>query len=236
MRLHITCGLLAVLIFAPARAGDVNITQALASVDVMHEGHAVKVMRDQNQENALTGFYAKTSRKCPPFCVHPMEVAPGVTTVGEVEVVEFMQTHLKDGSGMLIDARTPDWYQKGTIPGSINVPFTVFADSSFFRSNSNMNLRVMLRKFGVTLRDDGLYDFSNVKDLMFWCNGAWCDQSPRAIKGLVSVGYPAHKIYYYRGGMQGWLTLGFNTVVPASAPNNVAAGSPAVTTAATPRK
>ena len=41
---------------------------------------------------------------------------------------------------------------------------------------------------------------------------AW---SNRAIANLLSVGYPGEKIYYYRGGMQGWLTLGLTVHVPA---------------------
>ena len=42
----------------------------------------------------------------------------------EFELFEFMETQLPDNTGMLIDARTPAWYKKGTIPGSISLPFT----------------------------------------------------------------------------------------------------------------
>jgi hypothetical protein len=42
----------------------------------------------------------------------------------------------------------------------------------------------------------------------------WCDQSPRAIKGLLHLGYPAEKLLYYRGGMQDWMILGLTVVTP----------------------
>ncbi|MBD3816836.1 MAG: rhodanese-like domain-containing protein, partial [Halothiobacillus sp.] len=46
------------------------------------------------------------------------------------------------------------------------------------------------------------------------CNGPWCGQSPTNIKELVSMGYPADKIYWYRGGMQSWSNLGLTTIQP----------------------
>jgi len=47
---------------------------------------------------------------------------------------------------------------------------------------------------------------------MLWCNGPWCGQSPHAIRGLLDLGYPAEKLYYYRGGMQAWQSLGLTVV------------------------
>ena len=58
------------------------------------------------------------------------------------------------------------------------------------------------------------WDFSEAKDILLWCNGMWCGQSPRAIKGLLAMGYPAEKIFYYRSGMQSWQLLGLSVVVP----------------------
>ena len=61
------------------------------------------------------------------------------------------------------------------------------------------------------------WDYSGAKQVVFWCNGPWCGQSPRAIKGLLSHGYPPEKVYYYRGGMQMWKVLGLTVVMPESA-------------------
>ena len=58
------------------------------------------------------------------------------------------------------------------------------------------------------------WDFSGAKKLAFWCNGPACGQSPRAIKGMLSAGYPAEKLLYYRGGMQMWQLWGLTTVIP----------------------
>lgn len=202
--------MLSTAIMTSAQALDIKVTETLDHVDVVHEGKTVRIQRIQDPENSLTGFYSKTSRKCPPFCAHPMEAAPGVRTVGEVEVIEFMQRQLKNGTGVLIDARTPDFYAKGTIPGSINIPFTIFWDEN----TDSVTLRGALRGFNVAQGKNTVLDFSRAKELLLWCNGPWCDQSPRAIKGLLRVGYPPNKIYYYRGGMQMWLLMGLTTVVP----------------------
>jgi hypothetical protein len=34
--------------------------------------------------------------------------------------------------------------------------------------------------------------------------------------GLLKFGYPAHKIKWYRGGMQNWSNLGLTTAKPTS--------------------
>ncbi|MDF1873231.1 MAG: rhodanese-like domain-containing protein, partial [Vannielia sp.] len=43
-------------------------------------------------------------------------------------------------------------------------------------------------------------------------NGPWCGQSPTAARRMIEAGYPADKIYYYRGGMQMWQMLGLTVV------------------------
>jgi rhodanese-related sulfurtransferase len=215
-----------------ALAADVNISPELASVDTLQDGSPVTIERIQDQNNLLTGGYTKTSRKCPPFCIQPIHVAPGVTTVGELELLHFIKDKVNSHKGLLIDARTPSWHEKGTIPGSINIPFTTFdedadpqakedalgilgvfkkKDSSFFGdimdSISNM-------VSGNDNAVDSPWNFEHAKEVLLWCNGMWCGQSPRAIKGLLALGYPPEKIFYYRGGMQSWKILGLTVVTP----------------------
>jgi len=202
--------------FTSAYALDVKISGTISNVETTHNGELVRIQRIQDQNHVLTGGYTKTSRKCPPFCVQPIHVAPGVTTVGELELLDFIKTKLNNGTGVLVDARTPSWYKKGTIPGSINIPFTTFGKKS-----STLVKTSGLAKLGVTMRDENdqgsfmgnneeltRWDYSGAKDVLLWCNGIWCGQSPRAIRGLLSLGYPADKIFYYRGGMQAWQSLG----------------------------
>ncbi|MDH5785009.1 MAG: rhodanese-like domain-containing protein [Chromatiales bacterium] len=209
---------------------EVKLAPDLDYVDVMHEGNSFRIQRNQDQENLMPEGWTKTSRKCPPFCSQPVQVAPGVTTVGELEVFDFMEKKLNSGSGIIIDARVFSWYEKGTIPGSINIPFTTFdhgpTDLEIEEAFTALGVKPrgeigamdsMLSKIGMPPADKtDHWDFTTAPDLLLWCNGPWCGQSPRAIKGLLALGYPAHKLYYYRGGMQMWQVLGLPTVIPGS--------------------
>lgn len=210
---------------------QVKLTPQLDTLEVEHQGKAVVVKRNQDQSHIVDEAWAKTSRKCPPFCPQPYHVAPGVTTVGEVEVFEFMRDRVNKGTGLLIDARLPSWHEKGTIPASVNIPFTEFErkpsdpqlDDAMKKIRAKRRGQVgfvehtwdkTLKNVGVNTQRSGFWDYSDSPDLMFWCNGPWCGQSPHAIKGLLELGFPAEKIYYYRGGMQMWELLGLTIVVP----------------------
>jgi len=220
------------LFFAAAsvQALEVNIREGLPYVSTTHEGKVVEIRRIQDQNHVLTGGFSKTSRKCPPFCIQPVHVAPGVVTVGELEVLEFIEKKLNKGKGILIDARTPSWYKKGTIPGSINIPFTSFGDDQDEAAKAAALAKLgVVPKTSSSFLDDALsslkgmmgnntgsskWDFSNAKELTLWCNGMWCGQSPHAIHALLKLGYPAEKIHYYRGGMQDWQILGLTVIIP----------------------
>ena len=217
---------------ATARKHEVNITEFLPSMIFTVHGKPYVIDRIQDQENDIKGGFAKTSRKCPPFCIHPMEAAPGVATVGELELMEFLKNKVEKGTGLLIDARVESFYEKGTIPGSVNIPFTVLT-----ADENDPQLREALKTLGVRPGETNNWtnvshkamddfdqhvrkfhwDFSQAKEILLFCNGPWCDQSPRAIRGLVKLGYPVNKIYYYRGGMQDWLLLGLTVDVPTVA-------------------
>ncbi len=197
-----------------AWALQVNITRDIAQFSVRHGDREVEIVRNQDTTATLEGDFALTSRPCPPFCAQPMRVAEGVETIGEVELVDFMRRRLADGSGVLIDARTPDWNRRGTIPGSVNIPFTRLNPA---QGADDLTLEDALAPLGVSEGDDG-WDFSRAKELVLWCNGPWCGQSPTAIRGLLSIGYPAEKIRYYRGGMQLWRIFGLPVVYPDGRP------------------
>jgi len=68
-------------------------------------------------------------------------------------------------------------------------------------------------RFGAR-RDGPLWSFAQARTLVFYCNGPWCGQSPTNIRSLLALGYPAHKLKWYRGGMQAWRALGLTTVAP----------------------
>jgi len=198
---------------AVARANEkntqVNIAVDVPSISVNHRGTEIKIQRIQDVENKLVDDFSKTSRPCPPFCIHPIEAADGVQTFGEVELLNFLQNEVASEKGLLIDARMPEWYESETIPSSINIPFVVFARASAKRER-------ILELLGGIKKSSGEYDFSAAKNLCIFCNGPWCDQSPRAIQGLIESGYPTEKLAYYRGGMQIWKLFGLTTVLPKS--------------------
>ena len=198
---------LSVIPSVQAAKDKVNITSGLPYVEIDYHGKKIRIERNQDTEHRLTNSFSKTSRKCPPFCIQPEITYPGVNTVGEIELLDFLVTKVKRGEGILVDARVPSFYQKGTIPGSVNYPFTLFS-----KDKSDPELTKALKDFGVVDKGIGEYDFTNAKELLLWCNGPWCGQSPRAIRGLISLGYPASRLHYYRGGMQMWQILGFTTV------------------------
>jgi rhodanese-related sulfurtransferase len=190
-------------------AAGVGITEAMPYVEVDHHGIPVRIERIQDTDNRLVDDFSKTSRPCPPFCIHPMSAAPGVTTIGELELLHFLQTDVAEHTGLLIDARMTTWYDSETIPGAVNIPFVIFTTTTDKRDR-------ILELLGAKISASGELDFSDVLKLGLFCNGPWCDQSPRAIKALISAGYPADKLMYYRGGMQAWKMFGLTTVLPTS--------------------
>lgn len=191
-----------------AQAQDVSITPDMARAEFVINGQDVLIERDQDQDAVIDASFAKTSRACPPFCIHPMSGGEGVETVGEIEVIDFIDNYVEEGTGLLLDSRIPSWYVKGTIPGAINVPFTALEPDNAYRDE-------IMRALGGTQTDDA-WNFDAATELLLFCNGPWCDQSPRAINNLLQAGYPAEKIRYYRGGMQLWLMLGLTTATATS--------------------
>jgi rhodanese-related sulfurtransferase len=190
---------------------DVNITADMPSVQVMHNGQKVVIQRNQNQDNNVNPDFAKTSRKCPPFCIQPGDLAPGVETIGELEMLGYLK-RLSDGDKgiMVIDSRTPDWVAKGTIPGAVNIPW----DKLNIGKSDPITVQEILEKQLGAKQSEGFWNFDAAKTLVMFCNGSWCGQSPTNIKGLLKIGYPANKIKWYRGGMQDWELLGLTTVKP----------------------
>lgn len=168
---------------------EVNITKNMPSVTVETRNGPVEISRIQDTTHKIGGEWALTSRPCPDFCIQPNTPAAGVTTIGELELIEMLQ----DPEAVVVDSRTSDWFQGGTIPGAINIPYTYVLDE--------------LGQLGCAPDFDG-WDCSEAKPVALFCNGIWCGQSPTAIRNMIKAGYPAERISYYRGGMQVWRLLG----------------------------
>tara|TARA_B110000046_G_scaffold175966_1_gene201113 strand:- start:511 stop:984 length:474 start_codon:yes stop_codon:yes gene_type:complete len=157
-----------------------------------------------------------------------MTFAPGIETLGELEIIDHIMRMQKGESILVVDSRTPDWVERGTIPGAVNVPFTMLTPSK--GATTEIIMQVMMEQFGVKLVGDAdeftvdeaivagnvneVFDYSSAKTLALFCNGMWCGQSPASMATLLKFGYPAEKLKWFRGGMQTWEILGFNTVKP----------------------
>ena len=76
---------------AAALAKPVGITPDVMDVTVMHNGQKVQIKRDQNNKAVVNKAFAKTSRPCPPFCIQPIVLAPGVETLGEREIIDYLK-------------------------------------------------------------------------------------------------------------------------------------------------
>ena len=191
------------------------IAPDLESVEVMHNGEKVVIMRHHDKDATLPAEFLKTDRGCPPFCVQPIVAAEGVDTIAELELIDYLGKG--DESILVVDSRTPDWVMRGTIPGSVNIPWnTVSQDSMsgmFGDSGQSPLDGILQEQFGATKTDAG-WDFSGAKTLVLFCNGIWCPQSSTNIETLIKLGYPAEKLKWYRGGMQDWVSVGLTTVKP----------------------
>lgn len=186
-----------------AQANTVEIVKGLPYVRVKAHNKTYKIERKQEPDAYLTNTFALTSRPSPPFFIEPFSVDKEVETFGELEVLDFLSKE----KGQFIDARLENWYQKSAIPTAVNIPFKLFLTESKKRVQ-------ILKDLGASYDKNGEWDFSKAKTILLYCNGAWCGQSPTAIKALIRLGYPKNKMKYYRGGMQSWQLLGLTTIVP----------------------
>jgi len=140
-----------------------------------------------------------TRVKTPPALIkgylQPMFPAEGVTPVGEIDIIEAIG---KENS-MIVDMRMKDHVlQLGTIPGSINIPYTEVA----------MNMD----QFGCEKKGEDWSCADVTTKIYAFCNSSTCPQSPSGIRAMIREGYPAELIYYYRGGYQDWTIHGLTTV------------------------
>ncbi len=128
--------------------------------------------------------------------LQPLIPIKGVVPVDEIDVLNA----LNDKDSIVVDMRVVDDRVKGTIPGSVGIPYTEVA----------MRMDELGCKKPVA--GSTKWDCSKAKKIYAFCNGPVCPQSPMAMAAMTRDGFPATKIYYYRGGMLDWDALGLTTV------------------------
>ena len=125
--------------------------------------------------------------------IQPLVPVPGVHPIGETEIIAA----LSDRNALVVDMRDTNDRVKGTIPGSVGIPYTEVADR--------------MSELGCT-KAANAWNCSAAKAVYAFCNGPTCPQSPMAIRAMTREGFPATKIYYYRGGMLDWDALGLTSI------------------------
>lgn len=229
----VAASLCSTTLLADAEGGRLTapLKDGVPYVFVVHKGRSIKVERDIDQSFQarpnMRGTLRHNAEACPPFCLQPMQLDVPVKTVGEREIVDFMQTTMRDKKGMLVDVRGDREYRYATIPGSIHLFIAKFKkeadDPEFVDLLESLGARQrgevgwMTRQLeAIGLKDTRLlsdqWDFTEAMDLIVWSNGALDDSAADAVRALVRAGYPPHKIGWYRGGMPSWQFWGFNTV------------------------
>ncbi|MFW2541058.1 rhodanese-like domain-containing protein [Primorskyibacter sp. 2E107] len=174
----------AILMAAPLCAQNTRISEDRDAFSVSLNGVSVRIER--------------SGPACPPACLQPMQAAPGVTTIGELEILDFLDLFVAAGQGLLIDARLPAAYGSETIPGAVNVPAATLQPGNQYRDD-------LLNALGVR---NG--DFSAAYDLVIFDGGADAPAAAEAVRDLLGAGYPATKLKYYRGGLSAWTGAGLS--------------------------
>ena len=138
----------------------------------------------------------RTLTACAPVkgFLQPLVPVPGVRPVAEIEVLNA----LNDPDAMVIDMRDEDDPLEATIPNSYHIPFNELEDR--------------MDEMGCTRKSKGKWNCEKARQIVAFCNGPVCPQSPAGIARLVRAGFPVTHISYYRGGMMDWEALGLTTV------------------------
>jgi rhodanese-related sulfurtransferase len=110
--------------------------------------------------------------------IQPLEIAPGVTTVAELEVI----SEIERGS-LLVDTRRPEYLRGGTLPTAIGI----------------WHEEIVPGLAG---------ELDSARALVLFCNGPQCRATPWAIHSLLEADWDPARLRYYRGGLHDWVTLG----------------------------
>ena len=170
---------------------ELKITERLIYLEMTHKNHKLLIKRNS------------TNRKhtCPPFCIQPMNIK-GVITVGELEVLDFIKDLKGKEAKLLIDLRKSKEYKEKTIPGAINIPYTMLDD------NSKYQKQVLKLLGGKNTEEEWI--FEHVPSLLIFGNSEETPEASQAIKTLLKLSYPNKKILFYRAGIDSWNRLGLS--------------------------
>lgn len=171
----------------------INITENLVSVDTQHLDHNITIER-----RAIP-----LASTCPPFCIQPIKIKK-IKTVGELEVLAFIEKSQGKKHQLLIDIRTHQEYKNETIPGAINLPYKMLTKESPYQEE-------LLKILGAKKIKKGWF-FKEPQKLLIFGESLFSPEAAKAIRQLVKLGYPKKKILYYRGGIVSWKAVGLTII------------------------
>ena len=173
--------------------GVVKITEDLKRVKFIYQKKEFMIERKANVEN----------QSCPPHCIQEMSIGT-IKTVGELEVLDFIKSLQYKKGRILVDSRAVAEYKISTIPGAVNIPYTMLNSKSKHRDE-------VLQLLGAKKLQKKWY-FRNIQKLLIFDNGILDSRATKIIESLIDVGYPQKEIFYYRGGLHSWENLGLTVL------------------------
>ncbi len=169
---------------APVMAQEAGLTPTLSRLETEIAGLSVSV--------------ARSGPACPPACLQPIEAAPGVTPMGEAELLAFLDGPAAEMTGILADVRPPEAHAQGTLPGAINLPGETLRPDNPYRAELLAAL--------------GLREGTRAEHRIVLFGQSPLDPAPvTAIRALFEAGFPPENLHYYRGGLDVWTALGLTT-------------------------
>lgn len=170
----------------------IDITPQLSSIRTLHQDTEVLIQRKPESE----------THSCPPFCLQPMRIE-GVTTIGELEVLAFIEQKNKHKLRLLLDVRENQAYREATIPSAINLPLSMFNEKNPYYSK-------ILKLLGAKKMNEKWY-FKQAHTLLIFGQSFMTSEARELIEHLIELNYPRDKLLYYRAGMEGWRRSGLST-------------------------
>jgi len=118
-------------------------------------------------------------------------IVPPSAAAGDPPFIDINQAQMEYdlGAAKFVDARDPEEFECGTIPGSVNIPFEYLPED---------NLALYI--------DSALGGVSKDKELIVFCSGEECDLSLYLSRNLRSFGYTNVLIFF--GGAREWEKFG----------------------------
>ena len=190
----------ALVLAATASGAQEQLTEAKASF--IFNGERVQISRDIGQAAPFIATFTSRGDTCGAPCIAPMQVAEGVATLDERQVLNFLVNEVAGNRGLMVDARLPQDRAAGFIPGTVNLPYSTMDPTNGFRRDILIALGA--REF------EGVFNFADARQLLVYDLGPSSNDAGLLVQNLLAAGYPPELIWYYRGGMQVWSVLGFS--------------------------